>query len=545
MLNSVESYIHRAGRTARYTSTGKALLLLLPSEAAMVDKLEAGKVPVKEVFGNPGKVKTITPRLAAQLSQDREFHVMAQRALVAYVRSVHVQADKAIFKVDELPIAEYALSMGLPSAPRVRFAETSSKKDKGRRGGGGGGDDDDSDGDSDESSAASSSSSSSSSLRSVTKKTAGDSSGDEDSDDDSSNSSSSSSSSGGDDSSSSSSSSSSSESKVAAGRGRTKLDRLFGRRANPDANTLVADDSADEDGASSESGLVTLKRRDHKLDGDLAGDEDGKPGKGTGKGKSKGAADADADDADNTVVVRELTRTKRRKLLSRNPDAAHQRTVFNEEGEAVPAFEALASKYDENAPLSSEDEEGKNDDDERRPAQVRADRYAASARAVLAEADREDREVHRERVREKHRRERHKERARRRGDAGAEDDVVELAGGDDASSGSDDEDRSASSRGSPAGRRRGGGSGGGLGSDSDANADTDSDSDSSVASYREFVQRNAEKAARAAKAADNDASSTKDKKKGKKDKDASKKAKSGTAMSIEDQEKLALEMLGV
>ena len=46
---------------------------------------------------------------------------LAQRALVAYVRSVFLQPNKAVFDASALPAAEYALSLGLTSVPKLRF----------------------------------------------------------------------------------------------------------------------------------------------------------------------------------------------------------------------------------------------------------------------------------------------------------------------------------------------------------------------------------------------------------------------------------------
>ncbi len=46
---------------------------------------------------------------------------LAQRALVSYMRSVFLQPNKAVFDVASLPAAEYAASLGLASAPRLRF----------------------------------------------------------------------------------------------------------------------------------------------------------------------------------------------------------------------------------------------------------------------------------------------------------------------------------------------------------------------------------------------------------------------------------------
>lgn len=43
----VATYIHRVGRTARYTASGHSLLFLSPSEQPMLAALEAAKIPVK------------------------------------------------------------------------------------------------------------------------------------------------------------------------------------------------------------------------------------------------------------------------------------------------------------------------------------------------------------------------------------------------------------------------------------------------------------------------------------------------------------------
>ena len=39
------------------------------------------------------------------------------------MRSVHIQKDKSIFKLSELPVEAYASSMGLPGAPQIRLLE--------------------------------------------------------------------------------------------------------------------------------------------------------------------------------------------------------------------------------------------------------------------------------------------------------------------------------------------------------------------------------------------------------------------------------------
>lgn len=116
------AYIHRVGRTARYTSAGRGLLLLLPSEKpGMVAALEDAKITIKQLKHNPAKIQPVTPALQALLSKDAELKEVAQRALVSYLRSVFLQPNKKVFDVTKLPAAEFALSMGLPTAPKLRF----------------------------------------------------------------------------------------------------------------------------------------------------------------------------------------------------------------------------------------------------------------------------------------------------------------------------------------------------------------------------------------------------------------------------------------
>ncbi|PSC73011.1 DEAD-box ATP-dependent RNA helicase 32 [Micractinium conductrix] len=125
----VAAYIHRVGRTARYVSAGKGLLLLLPSEReGMLAQLEEAKVPVKQLKHNPAKVQPVTPALQALLSKDAELKEVAQRALVSYLRSVFLQPNRKVFDVTQLPAAEFAYSMGLPTAPKLRFLKKAGKK---------------------------------------------------------------------------------------------------------------------------------------------------------------------------------------------------------------------------------------------------------------------------------------------------------------------------------------------------------------------------------------------------------------------------------
>lgn len=61
---SVETYIHRVGRTARYNLSGQSLLLLDSSEAPMIEELTGKGIPIEEIRVNPAKTMSITSQLA-------------------------------------------------------------------------------------------------------------------------------------------------------------------------------------------------------------------------------------------------------------------------------------------------------------------------------------------------------------------------------------------------------------------------------------------------------------------------------------------------
>lgn len=117
-----DTYIHRVGRTARYKEGGEALLLLLPTEEkGMVSQLQEKKVPINKIQVNAEKLQDVQQKLEAFLAQEKEQKERAQRCFVSYLRSVYLMKNKEVFDVFKLQTEEYALSLGLAVAPRVRF----------------------------------------------------------------------------------------------------------------------------------------------------------------------------------------------------------------------------------------------------------------------------------------------------------------------------------------------------------------------------------------------------------------------------------------
>ncbi|KZZ87723.1 ATP-dependent RNA helicase DBP4 [Ascosphaera apis ARSEF 7405] len=120
----VDTYIHRVGRTARYERNGRAVLFLEPSEEpGMVERLKAKKIPIEKVNVKSRKQQSIKLHLQNMCFKDASLKYLGQKAFVSYVKSIHIQKDKEVFKIKELPLEEFASAMGLPGAPRIKFVK--------------------------------------------------------------------------------------------------------------------------------------------------------------------------------------------------------------------------------------------------------------------------------------------------------------------------------------------------------------------------------------------------------------------------------------
>uniref|UniRef100_A0A1B0BAY5 ATP-dependent RNA helicase n=1 Tax=Glossina palpalis gambiensis TaxID=67801 RepID=A0A1B0BAY5_9MUSC len=125
----VTQYIHRAGRSARNKSRGESLLVLLPSEEeAMVAELERQFITIRKIMIDPKKLFSPRAKIEAFLAQNPELKSSAQRAFVAYIKSIFLMKNKKIFNVKALDMEAYAKSLGLILTPRVRFLERFLKK---------------------------------------------------------------------------------------------------------------------------------------------------------------------------------------------------------------------------------------------------------------------------------------------------------------------------------------------------------------------------------------------------------------------------------
>lgn len=117
----VDTYIHRVGRAARYGKKGRSLIILTPQEEAFLTRMAAKKIEPGKLTIKQSKKKSIKPQLQSLLFKDPELKYLGQKAFISYVKSIYIQKDKEVFKFDELQTEEFANSLGLPGAPRIKI----------------------------------------------------------------------------------------------------------------------------------------------------------------------------------------------------------------------------------------------------------------------------------------------------------------------------------------------------------------------------------------------------------------------------------------
>lgn len=81
-----DTYIHRVGRTARYESAGKGLLLLLPSEEeGMMKALKSKGVELQCIKAKQSKITSITHQLQSFAFKEPEIKYLGQKVSIACV----------------------------------------------------------------------------------------------------------------------------------------------------------------------------------------------------------------------------------------------------------------------------------------------------------------------------------------------------------------------------------------------------------------------------------------------------------------------------
>jgi ATP-dependent RNA helicase DDX10/DBP4 len=127
-------YIHRVGRTARSTSAGRAMIILLPQEKhGMLRRFNEHKIPIKFIQMNSIKWLHITSTIQALISRDPELNTMARHSIVSYVKGIYQMKNKDVFNIQELPITQSINSLGLCIVPRLHITNINGRTGSGPR----------------------------------------------------------------------------------------------------------------------------------------------------------------------------------------------------------------------------------------------------------------------------------------------------------------------------------------------------------------------------------------------------------------------------
>lgn len=114
---SAQTYIHRAGRTARAGARGVNLLFLTPHEIPMLSFLQQKKVPLREIAIKPHLMNESKEIFVALVVQGLKYD--AQKAFIAYLRSIIFASNKLVFQLKHIDVEKFAHSLGLLVVPNM------------------------------------------------------------------------------------------------------------------------------------------------------------------------------------------------------------------------------------------------------------------------------------------------------------------------------------------------------------------------------------------------------------------------------------------
>ena len=105
-------------------------MFLMPSEEALIQKLQARQIQLKKLSSKANAQLTIQPVLEKMNAENKDLQHLAKRAVISYLRSVYLMKDKSIFKVDSIDKEKLARSYGLLNAPTVEIVSRKDKTDR-------------------------------------------------------------------------------------------------------------------------------------------------------------------------------------------------------------------------------------------------------------------------------------------------------------------------------------------------------------------------------------------------------------------------------
>lgn len=113
-----EDYLHRVGRTARgANSSGKALLLLLPSEVGMIRVLQKYSISLNEYDFPEDQLASIQPQLELLVEKNYYLNQAARDAYKSYLHAYCSHKLRDIFDINQLDLSKICKSFGFEKPP--------------------------------------------------------------------------------------------------------------------------------------------------------------------------------------------------------------------------------------------------------------------------------------------------------------------------------------------------------------------------------------------------------------------------------------------
>ncbi|KAH8739334.1 Hca4p helicase DBP4 (helicase CA4) EIF4A-1-family RNA SFII helicase [Cryptosporidium ryanae] len=131
--DSVDTYIHRIGRTARCVFKGRSLMFAMPNEKYFIDSIvDRGFKSLKRVESNFHEMRfTINSTLQILCASDPSIRVLAEKAFSAYVKSCFILAPpERREELKKLDFPAFSISMGLVIPPKIKFNQISEESQK-------------------------------------------------------------------------------------------------------------------------------------------------------------------------------------------------------------------------------------------------------------------------------------------------------------------------------------------------------------------------------------------------------------------------------
>jgi ATP-dependent RNA helicase DDX10/DBP4 len=94
-------------------------MLMPQEEQPVLQALQTATIPIKKLTVNPNRKFSVSSQAAALLAAQPEYRMFAKKAFTSYLRSLQMLPNYPISDVSQLPVNEFATSLGLPFTPEL------------------------------------------------------------------------------------------------------------------------------------------------------------------------------------------------------------------------------------------------------------------------------------------------------------------------------------------------------------------------------------------------------------------------------------------